>query len=531
MKIGVDLDNTLVCYDPVFARMAAERGIVVGDGASAKKSLRDALRRMPDGEARWTTLQGEAYGPGMADAQPYAGARAAIEGWIQSGHDVVIVSHKTRFPALGTAHDLHACGRQWTARWFGDLELDVFLEFTRWLKLRRIESERCDVFVDDLLDVLEEPTFPRGICRVWFAPEASATKAAVGVTHARSWIEVGHRASVAGVVDPGPAAARPATNGRRTGAFTGDPEAFFSAFVARELGSALRRCTPLAGGINNLGARLLLADGREVVGKIYKRSPADPRDRLRHETQFLRLLERAGIDCVPRVLAVDEEAGAALHTLMPGRAWPERVPAPATVWAQFSDFLAHLQRVAAALPAASELPLAAEAALSIQEHLAWVQQRRDLWRARALADELSEENARTVLEDLESEYLRVATAAINHPEFPTRTPREWLVLSPSDFGLHNALVTEDGRVSFVDFEYAGWDDPVKTECDFALQPRHIAGRPDRLAALDGRFDRDGSRATVIRKILALKWRYIVLALAHAQSRSAANNAAIAVTAP
>src|SRR5207244_11655608 len=43
-------------------------------------------------------------------------------------------------------------------------------------------------------------------------------------------------------------------------------------------------------------------------------------------------------------------------------------------------------------------------------------------------------------------------------------------LSPSDFGFHNALLADDGRLRFLDFEYAGWDDPAKLVCDFFCQP-------------------------------------------------------------
>ncbi|MEM6797570.1 MAG: hypothetical protein AAF725_26620, partial [Acidobacteriota bacterium] len=50
-------------------------------------------------------------------------------------------------------------------------------------------------------------------------------------------------------------------------------------------------------------------------------------------------------------------------------------------------------------------------------------------------------------------------------------------LSPSDFGFHNALQDPEGRWSFVDFEYFGWDDPAKTLCDLLLHPR--AGVPRR----------------------------------------------------
>ena len=43
-------------------------------------------------------------------------------------------------------------------------------------------------------------------------------------------------------------------------------------------------------------------------------------------------------------------------------------------------------------------------------------------------------------------------------------------LSPSDFGFHNAILAEDGRLRFIDFEYSGWDDPAKMVCDFFCQP-------------------------------------------------------------
>ena len=43
-------------------------------------------------------------------------------------------------------------------------------------------------------------------------------------------------------------------------------------------------------------------------------------------------------------------------------------------------------------------------------------------------------------------------------------------LVPSDFGFHNALRDERGRLTFIDFEYFGWDDPVKLTADILLHP-------------------------------------------------------------
>ena len=44
------------------------------------------------------------------------------------------------------------------------------------------------------------------------------------------------------------------------------------------------------------------------------------------------------------------------------------------------------------------------------------------------------------------------------------------VLSPSDFGFHNAILKESGDLVFLDFEYFGRDDPVKLMADFIWHP-------------------------------------------------------------
>ncbi len=44
------------------------------------------------------------------------------------------------------------------------------------------------------------------------------------------------------------------------------------------------------------------------------------------------------------------------------------------------------------------------------------------------------------------------------------------ILSPSDFGFHNALADAAGTLTFLDFEYAGRDDPAKLVSDFFCCP-------------------------------------------------------------
>lgn len=46
------------------------------------------------------------------------------------------------------------------------------------------------------------------------------------------------------------------------------------------------------------------------------------------------------------------------------------------------------------------------------------------------------------------------------------------IMSQSDVGIHNTIKTVSG-ISFVDFEYSGWDDLCKLFCDWILQPEYL----------------------------------------------------------
>ena len=90
-------------------------------------------------------------------------------------------------------------------------------------------------------------------------------------------------------------------------------------------------------------------------------------------------------------------------------------------------------------------------------------------------------------------------------------------LSPSDFGFHNAILEGDQRLCFVDFEYAGWDDPAKTVCDFLCQPAIARpGRPIPAAFADavsaGLSDAatHQRRVALLLPVYRLKWCCIML---------------------
>ncbi len=175
MRIGIDLDNTIICYDQLFYWLAAERSLVPPGspgnpgspgGIMTKSQVRDHLRATGR-EEEWTRLQGEAYGPRIREALPFPGVVDFISHCRREAVDVFIISHKTRHPYLGERHDLHAAALGWLEHHgfftpaVGLSRGDVFLEETKSGKLERIARQRCTHFIDDLPEILFDPEFPR----------------------------------------------------------------------------------------------------------------------------------------------------------------------------------------------------------------------------------------------------------------------------------------------------------------------------------------------------------------------------------
>jgi len=187
LKIGVDLDNTLACYDTLFWQIAVDRSWIPREIPARKECVRDALR-MAQREADWTLLQGEVYGPRMREAEPFEGAVNLFVELSRRGHLVYIVSHRTREPYTGPRYDLHASARQWLSQ-HGFLETHtgltpeaVFLETSKAAKLNRMAELGLNAFIDDLPELLLDPQFPAGVDRILFDPHRHAAGLPSGVT-------------------------------------------------------------------------------------------------------------------------------------------------------------------------------------------------------------------------------------------------------------------------------------------------------------------------------------------------------------
>lgn len=251
--------------------------------------------------------------------------------------------------------------------------------------------------------------------------------------------------------------------------------------------------------------------------KQYFRHENDKRDRLAAEHAFLRYASTAAPEMTPRPYTCNPETGLALHEFVDGRPF-----LPGEITLGHVDSAIRFFRALNALPlrGTAELPVASEACFSVAEHLALIGGRIDqLLEVEPRSDVDSDacnflprlgELWRQLAEDIR----RDASAMkfdVDEPLIP-----EQRCISPSDFGFHNALLAPGGAIRFIDFEYAGWDDPAKAAGDFFAQlavpvpSEHFRHFVDEIMQDFPHPDQLAARATLLKPAYQVKWCCIAL---------------------
>jgi hypothetical protein len=234
----------------------------------------------------------------------------------------------------------------------------------------------------------------------------------------------------------------------------------------------------LSGGGNNRLYRLRDTDTTEEYAlKLYAPPGADRADaagRLRREINGLAFLSQRLPGCVPAAIGADEQELAAIYQWISGERTAQTDPAQRpSAWIEmmslFVTALSHLSQRPDARRSIRDT--AREACLSSDSLLQQIKRRvvalQALPQEAALQDLLSAHFVPILA--TASQRLQDAYAISGRP-MTAEIPQHQQILSPSDFGLHNALVRADGSLVFIDFEYFGWDDPVKLLADVVWHP-------------------------------------------------------------
>ena len=447
LTIGVDFDNTIACYDNAFSVVAHELGLTDFPTSLSKSQVKEVVLGRPRGDLDWQKLQGQVYGKYIHLATVFPGFVEFVCRSKLNGHLIFIVSHKSEYGHFdNTQVNLRDAALRWMThnRIIGSdgtalLSSEIFFESTRPEKLARIRALDCTHYIDDLAEVLEDPIFPDTTEKFLFAP-ADSVNIRSGLSVERSWRMLTHRL------------------------FGNLAEDEVCRISQRRFPSLnIDRATPQPGRGNSRIFELESSHGKKYALKIYPDRQLDMRPRL--ETEFLatQFLEAAHFPVAPTATN-DDGLNWAVYDWLPGKS-------PSFVDKAFIDqaleFLERLRATSRQSIGCADFSEASEACLSGAEIINQIQQKL----ARLIPVAPPEVNS-FLSYDLGPTLVsceKTARGQLNDT-FDIDLPSAQQILSPSDFGAHNSIKDVSGRYIFIDFEYFGWDDPVKLVSDFFWHP-------------------------------------------------------------
>ena len=495
MIIGIDFDNTIVKYDNLFKEVAlTEEFINKNWNGNGKTVLRDHLRRQPDGETTWMKLQGLVYGKYMHGAEIMPGVANFVLSYKVRNYRIYIVSHKTEYghfdPEMislrGEALKWMDTNRFFDPEYFGINNEDVFFADTREEKVNIIDRLNCGWFIDDLPEVFDEKHFPTTTKKILFGthdPDQCQDRMVLN-----SWRKISEQ-----------------TMGQITNQDV-------VCWVKGVVNHSLEHVEKIPGRGNSSIYKIYVSDQKSYALKYYPDLILDTRPRLKIEFQTLEMLHDNGVKNVPQPIEKNYNLNLGLYEWINGN----NIGKPSV------DDLDHAVRFAEKLfflskqIAGSNIGMASEACLSAHE----------------LVDQIENRYLRLDVQSNEHMELSVFLEEIFDPLWEkvknenislwpeesrqNNLPREKQVLSPSDFGFHNCVKASDGSLTILDFDYFGWDDPVKLTADFIWHPAmdlNIELKQKWKAAMVKLFSGDPyfeERLNASMPLYGMRWALIVL---------------------
>jgi len=482
MTIGVDLDNTLIDYDFAFYTGAKELGLIGEDWHGGKRRIRELLRSKVGGEIHWQNLQGQVYGRLMTHARLFEGVYRFLFRCRQRGYIVDVVSHKTEYghndkqkvPIRKAAtdfldsHGITAGNHSLLRR--------VYFEGSREEKLSRIVANHYDWFIDDLPEILADESLPHELGRILF--DESGLNETNDFSTCHSWAEI---------------------EDRILGAWT-DSEMLE---LAQQVGAVPAVSVNwVARGGNAQLLQVLTSTGEKYALKIYPDGAGH--DRLSSEYDSFSEIWKYNPETVPYPFRCHKEFNAAMYEWIEGTALHLPQPAHIDQALCFINDLHGLRNISG-FKYFQNASAALLSGLNFEEQI----------KARVSAL-LREAPGHVELQNyLRNEFMPIMFEIIDsgrsgwtfRPGYGETLPRAQQTLSPSDFGFHNVIERPNGKLTFIDFEYFGWDDPVKLVLDFIFHPGMVLDNALKKQWVEGAVTIYGEE---IRDRLALTWPMIGL---------------------
>lgn len=175
--IGIDFDNTIINYVNVFKKILRKNKIPFGKKLNKEIFKKKIISKY--NENFYTKIQSEIYGKDIIYARKFNDLNKNLN-FLQKKYDLILISHKTKYPILGKKINLRKKAIEWLKKnnLYGSKNIfykkNVFFEETIDKKLKKIKKIRCDYFIDDLNLILD--ALPKDIKKIKFGSKSKKYK-------------------------------------------------------------------------------------------------------------------------------------------------------------------------------------------------------------------------------------------------------------------------------------------------------------------------------------------------------------------
>lgn len=433
MRIGFDLDNTIINYSDLFAKSARQ---LFSDEICAPCASKEHVKKVvksKEGNHGWVRVQAHVYGRLIEEASLYPGFEDFIDELIKQNHELVICSHKTVSPVENI--EFHADFRNAARNFLENSSLSGFVKSglidivfcdslpSKVAEIRRLE---CDYFIDDLQAVVDELSKDAHLVAIHFSPDATCDS--TGLSPSLNWFQISQRV----------------LGEEKIREFLGKIPLLSSSVVLRPIETS---------GLNS--SVWTVESGDEVyVAKLYNRNEYTTH-RVSKDCGVSKLLLKYDIQKDGLCVACDEVIGAGcfgfIHGIEVKFANEEFLNAAGKFLLDTNQKIPHYELL--------KIGDSKEACFSAINLLEQITNRLDI------IDSIDGFRASDTMSVVKK---RLRNLESNCPVFLS----EPVIFSPSDFGTHNALISKNDSYIWLDFEYAGFDSLLKCVCDFCLHPRN-----------------------------------------------------------
>ena len=493
MVIGLDFDNTIASYKSLFQEVCLDIDLIDETWNGTKKELRELIRQTPNGEKTWMRIQGKVYGEFMHRADLIYGVAIFLIKCKTRNIPVYIVSHKTEY---GHFDEKKIPLREEALNWMDKKNLfnkeyspinkeDVFFTSSREEKVEKIDKLGCTYFIDDLIEVFEEPKFPKDVDKILFSSDKENQKNGLKVFD--NWTDINEF-----ILD---------------GYSNKDLISFANLLGIRNPKSV----TPVEGRGNSQVYKVRTSN-KEYAMKLYPDTSLDSRPRLETEFRALEFLQSKGVKNIPKPEAKNLILNAGLYSWIDGNKISNISLKEILECVSFVKKLKDIKTLDS-----HDLNYASEACLSGKTLINQINMRLEkldlVSKSEPALEEFLNKFFSPLLGQIKKEFL---------PLWPLNSldkdlEKKYLIPSPSDFGIHNTIRDQENNIIFIDFDYFGWDDPVKLASDFYWHPAmnlKIEHREFWLCSLKDMFkDTDSffeNRLNAAMPLYALRWILIIL---------------------